>query len=41
MKPTIANGEVFAGEVSDKFQPSKPFMFLPANPKTNWGSEAL
>jgi choloylglycine hydrolase len=33
MKLTIANGEVFSGEVSDKFQATKPFTFLPANPK--------
>ena len=33
LKLTIANGEVFAGEVSDKFQPSKPFTFLQAEPK--------
>jgi choloylglycine hydrolase len=32
MKLTIANGEVFAGQVSDKFQATKPFTFLPANP---------
>src|ERR1017187_21009 len=29
-KLTIANGEVFAGEVGAKFQVSKPFTFLPA-----------
>lgn len=34
MKLTIANGEVFAGEVSGKFQATKPFTFLPAEPKT-------
>ena len=32
MKLTISNGEVFAGEVSDKFQATPSFTFLPANP---------
>lgn len=32
-KLTIANGEVFAGEVAGEFKPSEPFKFLPAMPK--------
>jgi choloylglycine hydrolase len=31
-KLTIENGEVFSGEVSDKFLNAKPFGFLPAEP---------
>ena len=34
-KLTIAQGEVFAGEVSGAFRPSAPFTFLPGNPPTN------
>jgi len=29
-KLTIQNGEVFSGEVADKFKDAKPFLFLPA-----------
>jgi hypothetical protein len=32
MKLTSANGEVFAGDVSDKFQPTSLLHFLPADP---------
>lgn len=32
-KLTIANGEVFSGEVAAKMQPSKPLTFLPATPQ--------
>jgi penicillin V acylase-like amidase (Ntn superfamily) len=32
----IQNGEVFAGEVADRFTAAKPFKFLKASPKRNW-----
>ena len=31
-KLTIDSGQVFAGEVADKFEPATPFKFLPATP---------
>ena len=34
-KLTIANGEVFSGEVADRFVDAPPFRFLPAAPPTN------
>jgi hypothetical protein len=32
LKLTVANGEVFSGDVSDRFVPSPLFHFLPAKP---------
>jgi len=34
-KLTIANGEVFSGEVSGQFKEAEPFTFLPAKPPAN------